>query len=221
MSYTAGDVMDLAASLLNDKRKRLYNYDVQLPYLKIAADDLEMELANNDISLTDDVCDINVLAGATNLVLPCDFFLPIKLEERPLSSTNADDFVDMEERDFTPSNRQTDVLQYWAFRNNQVKLLGSTTDRTVRLKFKRTLSALTDYSVVAEVNRAKNYLSFRTAALCAEFIGKDLQRANSLNGQGLDSLDKLTSILVKNRQGVRKRRRPFRVPLFGRISGRF
>lgn len=216
--YTAGDVMDLAASLLNDSGKSLFTYDVQLPYLKMADDDLGIELLSNEAAELDQVCDINVNAGSVLLSLPCNFFLPIKLEERAQTSTNDDDFIDMEEKSFEPSIQQSETLRYWSFRNNKVNFIGATVNQTVRLKFKRTLSSVTDFSVVEEVAKAKNFLAARTAALVSEFVGSNKVRADSLNAQAIIYLEKLTSVLVKNNQGNRIRRKPFRVPYYRRVG---
>ena len=57
---------------------------------------------------------------------------------------------------------------------------------------------------------ANNALAYRTAALCAEFIGKDLNRAQSLNLYAAKALDTLIALYVGNQQGVRVRRKPFR-----------
>lgn len=209
--------MDLAASLLNDSSKSLFNYDVQLPYLKMANDELSIELLSNSAPIQNVIAEINVAIGALFLTLPCNFFIPIKLEERLQSSTNDNDFVDMEQRVFEPASTQTSELKIWSFRNNKINFVGATTARTVRLRYKRNLSTIVDFSVVEEVAKAKNFLAFRTAALCSEFIGGNKPRADSLNLQGAIYLEKLTSVIVKNNQGNRIRRHPFRVPYYRRV----
>lgn len=212
MSYTAGDVMDLAAALLNDRAKSKYSHDTQLPYLGIAQDDLESELLDNGLVIENEIAIINVDANALFIPLPCNFFLPLVISERDRSSTNDNDFVQMTENSFENSIEPTTTLGQWNFRNNKINLIGSTIDKTIRLTYRRTLTKFTnEENYVEEVIKAKNFLSFRTAALSAEFIGRRKDIADSMNLQAIASLDKLVSIYTKNAQGVRVRRRPFRL----------
>lgn len=214
-SYTSGDVMDSAAALLNDVSKSLFTYTVQMPYLKIANDELEAELLQYNATIEDMMTNINVAANALTLTLPADFFMPIKLRERDQTSTNDDDFFDMYEKDLEPLLSKTASLNYWSFRNNAINFIGATTNRTVKLAYKRTLVVISNVNgtEVEEVTKAKNFLAFRTAALCAEFIGgrNGKDRALSLNGQAIVAITSLTNIFVKNSQGRRARRKPFRV----------
>ena len=212
MSYTAGDVADMAAPLLNDAAKNYYTFAIQLPYLKIANRELEAEFIANGLQIPDVTSNINVGVGATNLALPADFFVPISLQERLQSSTDDDAFVEMTEQDFEPTMAQTDGLIYWAFRNGQIRFVGSTTARTVKLFYKRTLAAIAVVGDSEEVQGALNFLGFRTAALCAEFAGGGNEaRAASLNQQAILNLQNLETIYAKANQGRRVRRKPFRV----------
>jgi hypothetical protein len=64
----ASDVMDRAAALLNDSALSIYTYAVQLPYLKMAVDDLQLQVEANNIALSNDVsAAINVLTGVTKI----------------------------------------------------------------------------------------------------------------------------------------------------------
>lgn len=216
MSYTAGNVMDLAASLLNDTAKSLYSYVTQLPYLSIAQDELESELLDNGVVIEKQIAVINVAANALFLTLPSNFFLPISLEERDQSSTDDDDWALMVERGFEDAMEPTTTLGQWNFRNNRINFIGATVAKSVRLKYHRTLSTFTnEENYVEEVTKAKMFLAFRTAALCAEFIGRRQDISQSLNAQGAISLDKLISIYTKNSQGIRVRRKPFRITRMG------
>lgn len=216
MSYTAGDVLNLAAPLLNDRNKTRYTDEVMLPYLRIASDELDLEFHNENIESHNAVCDIAVDIGEESLTLPCRFFLPIRLYERLQTSTNDDDFTPMTERSFEPNATAVSSLDVWAFRQGAIKFVGALTDRTVRLHFKQSLGTLVDEDAAVTVSKAKNFLSFRTAALCAEFIGRNTTISNGLNAQAAINLDALTTAYVKNRQGVRVRRRPFRLRGAGR-----
>lgn len=220
MSYTAGDIMNLSGSLLNDRLKKLFSFEIQLPYLRSANDDLDIEIQDAGWSVVDSVCNVNIAALATNLTLPCSFFLPIKLQERIQTSTDDDAFVDMTERAIESSSEASQNLNIWAFRNNLIYVTPATEAKTVRVSFRRSIISIADESTVAEIRKAKNFLAFRTAALCAEFLGGNKPIADSLNLQAAMHLEKLTSVMVKNQQGNRVRRKPFRISRFTTLVGR-
>lgn len=210
MAYTAGDVMNLSAALNNDRFKRLFSDEVQLPFLKMANDDLDIELIDNGIPEQKVICEVTVLKNTENVTLPCAFFLPIALEQRISTSTDDDAFIPITEKIIEPSMSATANIQYWTFRNNKIYITPSTEDKTVRVEFYRSLTTIADSSTVEEVNKAQNYLAFRTAALCSEFIGGNKARADSQNMQAIIYRETLISALIKNGQANRVRRKPFR-----------
>lgn len=220
MSYTAGDVMNLSAALLNDRLKSLFSFEIQLPYLRSANDDLDLEIQDAGWSIVDSVCNVPVAIGATTVTLPCAFFLPTFLEQRIATSTDDDAFSTIMERNIEPSYEATQDIAYWAFRNNLINITPSTEAKTVRVTFRRNIIDLGDQTTVAEINKAKNFLAFRTAALIAEFVGNNKEIADSLNLQAVVSLEKLTSVMVKNTQGFRARRKPFRIQRSSLTIGR-
>lgn len=211
MSYTAGDVMDLAAAALNDADKELYSYARQLPFLKAASDDLDLEFAAYGLETHKSKCDIDVDAGDVELTLPCNFFMPIKLQERLKTSTNEDDFVDMTERVFEPSTTPGVSLDYWAFRKGLIKFVGANTNRTVRLFYYQMLRTNNDPGIVQSIGLAKNFLAFKTASYCAGSIGASVSEYERLGIIAAQTLDTLITNYVKNSQGTRSRRKPFRI----------
>ena len=48
------------------------------------------------------------------------------------------------------------------------------------------------------------------AALCAEFIERNLTSANSLSANAIIAIDRARGISVKGKQAINTRRRPFR-----------
>lgn len=214
-SYTAGDVMDRAAVLLNDSAKRLYSYTIQLPYLRSAQEELDQEFNANEIqtNLISEIV-IPVVAGAISLSLPVSFFLPISLQER---KTGEISFSDMSEVKNVLDLDQTanSSLAVWDYRHNCVNFIAANQDRDVRLFYWRTLPDIIDDTSDEPMKGAKNALAFRTAALCAEFAGGGNEtRALSLNIQASMATDRLISLYTKNNQGKRVRRKPFRVGLY-------
>jgi len=217
-AYTSGSVMQAAAALMNDPARTLYSYTVQLPFLKMAMQELEqaMDLFDNPYNLSIDAA-IDVAANATLLTLPASFFLPISLMERPDGSTSDADWSPMTEistidASDSVSSVPTTTLTGWIFRDGNVVFVPvATTAREVKLKYWRMiLVTITDESYVENYIGANNFLAYRTAALLATFINKDEFRANSLNGNADSALDMLVSLYTKNGQGIRVRRKPFR-----------
>lgn len=208
--YTAGQVMDTAAALLNDAQQAIFDYTAQLPFLKMVMRDLDQEL-------TDIGCPINLIseytytlaAGLTALPLPESFFLPIKLQEKGTTDTfysNMDEVSDVTEEDL----EQTSILGIWDFRHNDINLVGSTDIRIVNLQYWRLLTELVDEDSLSEVAGAHNYLARKTASYCARYIGGNTTRADALALEAMGSLDLIQSLAIKNKQGIRVRRKPFR-----------
>lgn len=182
----------------------------------MASDELEeqVDLHEHPLNLISET-DIDVVAGAIVLSLPSNFFLPLRLQERGSTDTLESSYVPMREvRDVRLLMRDpTDRLIEWDYRHNCINFVGCTLDRTVRLEYWRQLVEVEDENAQEVIPRAKSYLSFRTAALCAEFAGGDNpERAQSLNQNAASAMDRLMMLFVKNNQGNRVRRRPFRLP---------
>jgi len=213
MAYTAGDVMDGAASLMNDTAKTLYTYQVQIPYLKMAQQELEQQLNLNGmpLNLISEYI-VTVLAGEIALTLPTSFFLPISLQERPTSSSKDSDFLLMKEVPNVYDLRLDPVstLIYWDFRHNCINFVGSTVNRTVRLSYWRTLTEIVDEGSLELQAGANNYLKYKTAELLSKYSAANLDRAAALATDAAMALDLLLSVLVKNLQGNSVRRRRFR-----------
>lgn len=209
-SYTAGNVMDLAAALLNDATQKLFNYTAQLPFLKLSMRDLDQDLTliGNPLNMISED-EIPVAIGALALTLPDDFFLPLALQEKGSSDTyyvNMSEKTDISLLDAT----QSSTLVYWDFRHNDINFIGSTEARTVKLVYWRQLTELVDENSLSEVSGAQNLLAFRTASLCARHIGGNKAKADDLMVEYIAAMDRIESLTVKNNQGLRKRRRPFR-----------
>lgn len=212
--YTTGDVMDMAAAVLNDSNRAVFNYAVQLPYLRMANRNLEQDLILNEIplSLADEVV-IPVSAGAVELDLPPNFFLPITLAERALGASTTN-FSKMTERTYADDGSILPAisnLSIWDFRHNCINFNSATTDREVKLNYWRTLPPISNENQTEYIAGAINTLGFKTAEYCAKYIGGNIERAQTAFLDYQDSFDKLVGIFVKNNQGKRVRRKPFRV----------
>lgn len=210
--FLASSVMDSAASLLNDSAKTLYTYAVQTPYLKLALKKLESELIVHEIPFQLRLsANIAVLAGATTVTTPTGFFVPLSLREKG-ETESVDRFVDMSFVETLPNeaNAQTEI-RYWAWQGDAINILPSTQNRTIQLKYWAHLAALVDENSQILAEGTDEFLAYKTAALCARFIGGQAgtPRADALDVMGLDALDVILGILVKTKQVRAVRRKPF------------
>jgi hypothetical protein len=215
---TAGSVMDTVASLMNDTSKQNYTYVAQLPYLKMALQDLRKLLELNNSPITNETSVIKTIpASATVLgfntipALPIDLIDIQRIYESP---TGLNQFVPMDKIEFIPvrsSNVEVSQFRVWAWISNEVRFLPSVSIIDVKLDYIKTLfTNVVDQNSQLSIINADSYLQFRTAALCAEFIGENATRAMSLNNQAIEAFEVLIGIDNKSKQGIYTRRRPFR-----------
>jgi hypothetical protein len=210
----AGEVMDLSASLMNDTLKTVYTYVAQLPYLKMALTDLDMEFQLNNIPVTNKTgFTLPVQIGQESVPIPGDLVEIQGLYERLFGSN--DPYVMMTKKEFLPHylEQPTTALLYYNYEEQLIKFPpgGAQTIRQLKIDYIRALFLnTTDSTSPINVINTKNFLAFRTAALCARFIGEDVERADSLDSQANDAMDAVLGIGTKARQSIATRRRPFR-----------
>ena len=208
---TASEVMDDAAVLLNDSAKDVYTYAVQLPYLKMAFDKLASKLKNAGIPLLSEVsADVTVSAGATTLLTgPSDIVAVKRVFEKAVADPDTN-YIQMDELNWEPLVAQTDTLRFWVWREGEVKLLGATTGRKVRLQYKKSLTSPTTQSSVITIPDSKLYLAYETAAIIAGLGGGNFERQDILSKQAETFADELIGVAAKSKQSLGYRRRPFR-----------
>lgn len=223
-SYTAADVMDKAAALMNDAAKTSYTYAAMLPYLNMALDELQNEYQLDNIPLYNAVSAIISIPVGTTAInavdgpgggaapnLPADIVEIQGLYER-LTGSN-DPFIPMVHRDFLPhalDGLPTEALQYWSYLGQTIQFIGATTPRDVKMDYLKSIIT-TDVvqATIIGILSAKPFLYYRTAALCSQFIGENKTRADELNANAIISKDAAIGIGVKGRQDITTRRRPF------------
>lgn len=221
-SLTAGEVMDRAAVLMNDRDKTDYNYITLLPMLNMALDELQGVYADSQSSTTS-ATTLPILVPKGELAMwpteaiaiphyPVDLIEVQEIVER-LAGSN-DPFVPMTRVEYHPIGEPQDNLGVWAFENRMIKFRGpkgANTDREVRLKYiQHPLGqALNDTTVIGTID-VRSYLSFKTAAFAAMFIGENETRAKVLDDAAEEALERVTSIQNKGRQNIMTRHRPFR-----------
>jgi hypothetical protein len=218
VDLVASTVLAKAATLLNDTARTVYTYASVLPYLQIAMQELQECFELNSIAvaqLSSAVIPVNagVIILNYNVVpgLPDDMIEPQQLWER---ERGVDPFVPMAKRDYIPHNLEgtpTGRFSFYVWENQAIKFLECSRDNDIKIDYiKELFTPLVDETSPINVINAATFLEYRTAALCAEFIERNLASSQALNVYAVMALDRATGIGVKGKQTILTRRRPFR-----------
>lgn len=215
MPLVASDIMDRSRAILNDIPADIYTNTALLPFLKIANDEFESELINAGQSVQKVIdTNIDVDEDEVTLDLPSDLISPIKLFERARTDTEEDQFEPMRQVAWVPVKDMAEKLGVWDWRDQSVNFVGATTDRTVLLRYIRTLSPITGNNSPVELDTSNNYLAYKTAAEAVSSLAKDYERELKFNSKAAYHLNKLLNIGTRSLQSAnRVRRAPFRLRL--------
>lgn len=219
-STTAEQVFINAAALLNDQAQAVYTNTVQIPYLNMALNELQETFEQNNIPVTNSTSAvIRVNAGVTEIgfglpapSLPDDL---IEIQYVWQRVRNTDPWVPLAPRtDFLPEYMEgveTPYFIWWAWQDQKIKLQSANGDNDLKLDYiKSIFPIVTNEDDQLEVINCLSFLQYRTAALCAQFIGENKTRADDLNSFAVLSLDRSLGISTKGTQAILTRRRPFR-----------
>lgn len=212
---TVGEVLELAAALLNDQARQLYTDANMLPYLKIALKDLREQYELNNIPVTNAAdTTITVTAGVTRIgfdttpALPNDLIEIQALYESTLGTNN---FTPVTHKDYVFSVNPVNSFGVYAWRQNSIHLPAATADIDLRIGYiAQIFRSIVDANSELGAINAESYLHYRTAALCAFYIGENKTRSDDLNGEGQLAFDRAMGIGTKAKQDIATRRRPFR-----------
>ena len=220
-SLTAKEVMDRSAALMNDPLLTDYTYAAQLPYLNMAIDELVENLEESNSSPTNQTSTVIPLFVGHNKITPTEHVefphYPVDLIEiqavgERTAGTN-DQFVPLTRKEFLQAFPANSALLFWNWEDQIIKFNpnGATTIREIQLQYIRQaiMQATSEASIIGTIN-ARSYLSFKTAAFCALFIGENESRAGVLEIQAEKALERITGINNKGRQQMATRHRPFR-----------
>jgi len=216
----AGTVMNAAAASLNDVARTVYTYTAQIPHLNTALQELQEEFELNDIPVTAATSAVINCPSGTETIefgvsplpeLPSDLIEPQKLWER---TEGIDPWIPMTKVDAIPlfmEGVEINQFIFWVWESQMIKLLPTDQDNDIKMEYTRNLfTPVVDETSPIGVINAQTFLQYRTAALCAEFIGENKSRADDLNGFAALAMGRATGIGTKGRQAIVTRRRPFR-----------
>lgn len=218
----ASEVMDLAAAALNDVDRTTYDYSTQIPYLKLALQELQEIFELNSLAVTEQTsASIPVPAsevvseiifdanGATRL--PDNLIEPQRLWER---FANTYPWTPMTRLEYIPSNIlgvSTNYFSYWVWQQNKILLLPSNGDNDIRIDYVGSLfPKYVREETIIPVQNGIGYLAYKTAELISDMIEHNQGRAQTNGGRAAASLDRISGITIKGKQQIMARRRPFR-----------
>lgn len=217
---TPASIITRVAALMNDAVQDVYTNTACLPYYNIALTDCQEEFQLNSIPSTQKTsAAIAVDAGVVEIsptttpALPTDL---VEIEQLWESPRDEDRWTPMVRREFIPhymENVQTSYFQIWSFTEEKLNFPPSTIDEDLKIDYVRDLFAAATIGTINTsigVLRTESYLTYRTAALCAYFIGENENRSAALQNEAERALGRSTGISIKGRQAIKTRRLPFR-----------
>jgi hypothetical protein len=216
MAITVSTVLDLSASYLNDAGLSQFTYVAQLPFFNEAQDKLSQLMESNNVPVTNKrSTTLTVAAGVlvidftTSPALPADLIEIQQISERQNGTTV--DYIPMQRREFLPPFvNQIDSLIWWAWMDQGIQLIGATLPAQLMIDYiANKLPAATSTTSLITLINAKSYLAAKTAALCAQFLGENKERADELNEDAEVAANIFLNINTKGRQSIATRRRPF------------
>lgn len=230
-AISAGQIMDRVAQLLNDPNKTDYTYAVMIPYLNLAIEEFSDITAEANTPFTNlsnlnlDPIPIIVPTGLAYLAPPefmdptggvTPHYPPDLLEIQEIGErTKGDDgpFKFLPRREFQEILPVTNSLMYWVFERGIVRFNppGANCDIEVQVKFvyQGVPYIANENSLIYHIG-SRTYLGYKTAALCAMFIGENPTRAEVLENEANKAIERTINISNKGRQQIMTRHRPFR-----------
>ena len=188
-SLTAGEVMDRSAALLNDPAKTDYTYLAQLVYLNMAIDELVELLEESNVSPTNQTSAIITIPIGSYQITPIESVTTphypsnlVEIQEVAERTAGTEDpFLPLGKREWMKTFPVSNSLLFWCWEDQIIKFNpnGASSEREIELKYvaQAISQAVSEISIIGTIN-ARSFLSYKTAALCAQFIGEDASRAS-------------------------------------------
>ena len=214
------EIIDMAASLMNDTAQTVYTDAAVLPYLNMALDDLQETFEQNNIPVTNQVSTAITLPAGTTILgygttpaLPADL---IEIQYAYERTSGVIPWIPMSRKEFIPKQHEDQSITqflWWSWVDQEMHFIAATSDIDIKLdyiqKIFNTPIAIADIAVDIPIPNVKQSLGYATAALCSMFVGENETRAQYLEGLAQRALDRELGIPIKGRQAITTRRQPF------------
>jgi hypothetical protein len=217
---TVGSVGKAARAFLNDQDGTKYTNQRLLPYTQAAIDELEDELlliSSEIFEETSAVLDIpaNTLElkySGSVPTLPSDLVEPVSLEEKVDGAVSSTFVLMTKKRDLSVTP-QVQTLNEWTWQEQSIKFIGATVPVDLRITYMKGFPALIDPCVDTQeipYNEAAPFLQYKVAALAAEFIMGNHDRAIALHESAIQALNRTLGIRTRSQQDLPVRHREWR-----------
>lgn len=198
----ASECMDSCAAVLNDVDKTTYNYTTQLPYLKLALQELQEIFELNALPVTEfSSQSIPVASNVTDLE-----FNAVGQTRLPDNLIEIQGIWEWSNSFWSPIPRGN-----YVWKGSKLYLNASNGARDIKIDYIGSLfPKFLRSDTILPVQNATGYLAYKTAELIADMVEHNMERAQTNGGRALASLDRITGITIKAKQNIMARRRPFR-----------
>jgi len=211
------EIVDEAAVLLNDATKITFTSAVILPFVVKAQRELVSRLqvagvpvvADQSAILTIPANTTRIAFSGTAPVYPADLVMPLFIQERATGSPSTVRYTPLVKRMWDPDVQPEENLNYWTWREQEIKFPGATTVRDILINYIKTLPEISGGQNLAIYN-AKTFMAARAAELVARHIAEDIKRADELKLDAFGELDTIISLATLGMQDTPVRRRPFK-----------
>jgi hypothetical protein len=219
---TPSFIISQVAALMNDAAQSSYTNEACLPYLNMAMRQLQEIFQLNNVPVTDRTSTSITVPADTSSIgykdgppqLPADLLTIETLWESPSGENN---WIPMTLKNFLPhylEDVQINQFLVWAWTGDAIKVIPANTDIDLKIDYVRNLFNLPVKIEQVDINLPEQltelYLQYKTGALCANYIGENPTRAESLEVEAELAKDRALGIQNKPGQGIMTRHRPFR-----------
>lgn len=199
----ASEVMLDAAALLNDREQVTWTNTDLLPFLKRAVKEFNLRAKELGIQIVQEIsAKLEIPVGKTSITvldLP-DLGYPNMVSER--ADGSSDTYVPMTELNVDPQITAESSLNYWIWREGEIKLIGATTAREVIVYYKKGLLEVTGTATNLTETDASLFLSGKTAALASALAGGNFERAGVLDNDAEKHIQSYFNSQVKSKQAT-------------------
>jgi hypothetical protein len=202
---TAYDAVKSARVYLNDINAVTWSDTVLMPLLQEAFGELTQELDVNGVGVIKQQTNpltIPPFATSMGSQQPTNILQPISMLEGNVGDI-PDNFQDMIRVTFLPYINQDQWLTYWAWLGETIQFIGSTTVRSVILRFEGSLPVPQLLTDPLTMIFAERYLGPRIASLANASIGRDSDRAQGIADKNLYKL--IQSQVVQDQRPTRRK----------------
>lgn len=215
MALLASSILVEARGLLNDPTGAIYPDAPMLVLANKVYKELQTKLSADGVGVVKEISAIVVLPTPQTVLsdgagLPADLLYPLEVQERGVGAEN---FVGMSESEWEPDYVPSQTLNYWSWREDELKFPGATQNRDLKIKYVKSLGSIIEANSPILILNSQTWLAQRLAAVASVVIGSNPSRASLLSSDLVTIWDDLIATMIKRQQSipVRRRRTRFRV----------